>query len=309
MNGAIARFWTLSGWRQAPGRDGSIPTFGRHQLVADYVEVLDRTLDPIGDHHRPPLAPDLFVIDRLVELLVARDRQVVHQHVDDESPPRHTARTHTDTRPHPAHECLPVALLVADGGFALSSVSQKEALELRSLRPLPPPPSDAPGAMGRVVAQSIIAFSAPAAALGALGAMGAILRALSGRADIFKCGLPPLLLWRVISIPKGPQCRGELFIRRLSTCSLTDDLFQPVVEIARRTFPRLALLLLHERPDSINVLFAEPCTPVITSTEKGPVGAERRRAAAAQQRVTHLGEQCASTSMMRASALYRTNAH
>ena len=123
VNGAIARFWTLSGWRQAPGRDGSIPTLGCHQLVADYVEVLDRTLDPIGDHHRPPLAPDLFVIDRLVELLVARDRQVVHQHVDDESPPRHTARTHTDTRPHPAHECLPVALLVADGGFALSSVS------------------------------------------------------------------------------------------------------------------------------------------------------------------------------------------
>ena len=57
--------------------------------------------------------------------------------------------------------------------------------------------------MGRVVAQSIIAFSAPAAALGALGAMGAILRTLSGRADISMCGLPPLLLWRVISIPKG----------------------------------------------------------------------------------------------------------
>ena len=106
MNGAIARFWTLSGWRQAPGRDGSIPTLGCHQLVADYVEVLDRTLDPIGDHHRPPLAPDLFVIDRLVELLVARDRRAVHQHVDDESPPRHTARTHTDTRPHPARRCI-----------------------------------------------------------------------------------------------------------------------------------------------------------------------------------------------------------
>ena len=163
--------------------------------------------------------------------------------------------------------------------------------------------------MGRVVAQSIIAFSAPAAALGALGAMGAILRALSGRADISMCRMPPLLLWRVISIPKGRNVEVRLFFRRLSTCSLTDNLFQPVVEIARRTFSRLALLLLHERPHSINVLFAKPCTPVITSTGKGPVGAERRRAAAAQQRVTHLGEQCTSTSMMRASAPYSTNAH
>ena len=149
--------------------------------------------------------------------------------------------------------------------------------------------------MGRVVAQSVVMFSAAAAALGALGAMGAILRALSGRADISMCRLLPLLLWRVISIPKGRNVEARLFIRRLSTCSLTDDLFQPVVEIARRTFPRLALLLLHEHPDSINVLFAEPCTPVITSTGKGPVGAERRRAAAAQQRVTHLGEQCTRT--------------
>ena len=270
VNGAIARFWTLSGWRQAPGRDGSILTLGRHQLVADYVEVLDRTLDPIGDHHRPPLAPDLFVIDRLVELLVARDRQVVHQHVDDESPPRHTAQTYTDTRPHPAHECLPVALLVAGGGLVPSSVSQKEAVEVRPLRPLRPPPSDAPGAMGRVVAQSVGTFSATAAALGALGAMGAILRALSGRADISMCWLPPLLLWRAISIPKSRNVEARLFIRRLSTCSLTDDLLQPVVEIARPTFPRFALLLLHERPDSINVLFAEPCSPV--GTGNGPVG-------------------------------------
>ena len=166
--------------------------------------------------------------------------------------------------------CLLVALLVADGGLVPSSASPKEAVELRPLRPLPPPPSDSPGGMGRVVAQSIIAFSAPAAALGALGAMGAILRALSGRADIFKCGLPPLLLWRVISIPKGRNVEARLFIRRLSTCSLTDDLFQPVVEIARRTFPRLALLLFHERPDSINVLFAKPCSPV--GTGNGPVG-------------------------------------
>ena len=81
--------------------------------------------------------------------------------------------------------------------------------------------------------------------------------------------------------PEGPQCRGEavrpsaqrlrfggplLALRR----SLTDDLFQSIVEIARRTFPRLALLLLHERPDSINVLFAEPCSPV--GTGNGPVG-------------------------------------
>ena len=181
VNGAIARFWTLSGRRQAPGRDGSIPTFGRHQLVADYVEVLDRTLDPIGDHHRPPLAPDLFVIDRLVELLVARDRQVVHQHVDDESPPRHTARTHTDTRPHPAHECPPVALLVAGGGLVPSSVSQKEAVELRPLRPLRPPPSDAPGAMGRVVALRVYLYvSAATASL------------VAGDLDL-----------------EGPQCRGE----------------------------------------------------------------------------------------------------
>ena len=241
-------------------------------------------LDPIGDHHRPPSPPTLFVIDRLVELLVARDRRAVHQHVDDESPPRHTARTHTDTRPHPAHECPPVALLVAGGGLVPSSVSQKEAVELRPLRPLrplPPPPSDSPGAMGRVVAQSIIAFSAPTAALGAMGAMGAILRALSGHAYISMCRLPPLLLWRVISISKGPQCRGVavrpsalhlsvggplLALRR----SLTDDLFQLVVEIARRTFPRLALLLLHEHPDSISVLFAEPCSPA--GTGNGPVG-------------------------------------
>ena len=93
--------------------------------------------------------------------------------------------------------------------------------------------------MGRVVAQSVIAFSAPAAAL---GAMGAILCALSGHAYISMCRLPPLLLWRVISISKGRNVEARLFIRRLCTCSLTDDLFQPVVEIARRTFPRLALL-------------------------------------------------------------------
>ena len=103
---------------------------------------------------------------------------------------------------------------------------------------------------------------------------GAILRALSGYAYISMCRLPPLLLWRVISISKGRNVEARLFIRRLCTCSLTDDLFQPVVEIARRTFPRLALLFLHD----------------------------------AQQRVTHLGEQCASTSMMRASAPYSTNA-
>ena len=172
----------------------------------------------------------------------------------------------TLTRAHPAHECLPVALLVAGGRVAPSSVSRKEAVELRPLRPVPPPLSDAPGAMGRVVAQSVVTFSAAAAALGALGAMGAILRALSGRADISMSRLLPLFLWRVISIPKGSNVEARLFIRRLSTCSLTDDLFQPVVEIACRTFPRLALLLLHERPDSINVLFAEPCTPVMSSS-------------------------------------------
>ena len=106
----------------------------------------------------------------------------------------------------------------------------------RPLRPFRPPLSDAPGAMGRVVAQTVIAFSAPAAAL---GAMGAILCALSGYAYISMSRLLPLLLWRVISISKVRNVEARLFIRRLCTCSLTDDLFQPVVEIARRTFPPL----------------------------------------------------------------------
>ena len=81
--------------------------------------------------------------------------------------------------------------------------------------------------------------------------------------------------------PEGPQHRGEAVFpsaQRLRVGgpllalrhSLTDDLFQPAVEIARRTFPRLALLLFHERPDSINVLFAKPCSPV--GTGNGPVG-------------------------------------
>ena len=75
-----------------------------------------------------------------------------------------------------------------------------------------------------------------------------------GRADISMCWLPPLLLWRVISIPKSRNVEARLFIRRLSTCSLTDDLLQPVVEIARRTFPRLASCF------SMSVLTALTCS-------------------------------------------------
>ena len=175
---------------------------------------------------------------------------------------------------------------------------------LRPLRPLPPPPSDSPGAMGRVVAQSIIAFSAPTAAL---GAMGAILRALSGHAYISMCRLPPLLLWRVISISKGRNVEARLFIRRLCTCSLTDDLFQPVVEIARRTFPRLALLLLHEHPDRINVLFAEPCSPV--GTVNGPVGRSAVERPLRSSVLSISARSAPARRMMKASAPHSSDAH
>ena len=178
---------------------------------------------------------------------------------------------------------------------------------LRPLRPLPPPPSDSPGAMGRVVAQSIIAFSAPTAALGALGAIGAILRALSGHAYISMCRLPPLLLWRVISISKGRNVEARLFIRRLCTCSLTDDLFQPVVEIARRTFPRLALLLLHEHPDRINVLFAEPCSPV--GTVNGPVGRSAVERPLRSSVLSISARSAPARRMMKASAPRSSDAH
>ena len=122
---------------------------------------------------------------------------------------------------------------------------------MRPLRPLPPPPSDAPGAMGRVVAQSVVMFSVPAAALGALGAMGAILRVLSGRADIFKCGLPPLLLWRVISISK---CSTSSRVPSVQSCGWCIALIGPddndVSAARRRNFLKFFKFLDQRRCDA-----------------------------------------------------------
>ena len=109
------------------GHDGPVPALAFRQVVADGVEVLDRALDPVGDHHRPRLAADpvlrkrlreevihhdlgleadrvvvaldeapqllprlvdvelRVVFDRLGELVVARGRRVVRQHVQDEA--------------------------------------------------------------------------------------------------------------------------------------------------------------------------------------------------------------------------------
>ena len=76
-------------------------------------------------------------------------------------------------------------------------------------------------------------------------------RALGPRVYLYVSAATASLV--VISISKGRNVEARLFIRRLSTCSLTDDLFQPVVEIARRTFPPLALL------PSMSVLTALTC--------------------------------------------------
>ena len=134
--------------------------------------------------------------------------------------------------------------------------------------------------MVRVVAQSVIAFRARRC-VGRVGRNGRnFASALGSRGYLYVSDAAASLVAGDLD-PEGPQCRGEavlpsaqhlsvggplLALRR----SLTDDLFQLAVEIARRTFPRLALLLIHECPDSINVLFAKPCTPV--GTGNGPVG-------------------------------------
>ena len=109
------------------GHDGLVPALALRQVVADGVEVLDRALDPGGDHHRPRFSADLVlrqnllvevvhhdlgleadrvvvtldiaaqlllrlvdvelrvVLDRLGELVVARHRRVVREHVQDEA--------------------------------------------------------------------------------------------------------------------------------------------------------------------------------------------------------------------------------
>ena len=55
------------------GDDRLVGALALLQVVADGVEVLDRALDPVGDHHRPRLSVDLALGDHLVVEVVDHD--------------------------------------------------------------------------------------------------------------------------------------------------------------------------------------------------------------------------------------------
>ena len=55
------------------GDDRLMPALPLRQVVADGVVVLDRALDPVGDHHRPRLAADLVLGQHLLVEVVHHD--------------------------------------------------------------------------------------------------------------------------------------------------------------------------------------------------------------------------------------------